>query len=172
MRSGLPGSRRTDSEGLPVPQSRAMGASAARMAKRSGHAESVGHDARRERPAMGRWQPRACATPGARKANCPHDLAAVRAVLERFRRYLLSHFWHYHRLWKLNYRVRDGNGCDLPDMFTGNCCLAVAAAAVMPRRSGDCAVVVVIGCSIAGRRLMQASTRYEWSSIRPLVPVG
>ena len=35
------------------------------------------------------------------------------------RRYLLSHFWHYHRLGKLNYRVRDGNGCDLSDIVTG-----------------------------------------------------
>ena len=47
------------SEGLPVPRSRAMGASAARMAKRSGHAESGGHDGHRERPAMGHWRPRA-----------------------------------------------------------------------------------------------------------------
>ena len=36
-----------------------MGASAARMAKRSGHAVSVGQDARRERPATGHWQARA-----------------------------------------------------------------------------------------------------------------
>jgi hypothetical protein len=33
------------SEGLPVPESRAMEASEARMAKRSGHAESVRQDA-------------------------------------------------------------------------------------------------------------------------------
>ncbi len=26
---------------------------------------------------------------------------------------------HYHRLGKLNYRVRDGNGCDLYDMVAG-----------------------------------------------------
>ena len=26
---------------------------------------------------------------------------------------------HYHRLWKLNGRVRNGNECDLPDMVTG-----------------------------------------------------
>ena len=38
---------------------------------------------------------------------------------KKIRRYLLSRLWHYHRLWKLNYRVRDGNGCDLPDMVTG-----------------------------------------------------
>jgi len=36
-----------------------MGASAATMAKRRGHAVSVGHDARRERPATGHGQPRA-----------------------------------------------------------------------------------------------------------------
>ena len=32
------------------------------MAKRSGHAESGGQDARRECPAMGHWQPRARVT--------------------------------------------------------------------------------------------------------------
>ena len=47
------------SSGLPVPRSRAMGASEATMAKRRGHAESVGQDARRERPAQGHGQPRA-----------------------------------------------------------------------------------------------------------------
>ena len=35
------------------------------------------------------------------------------------RRYLLSRFGHYHRLGKLNGRVRYGNGCDLSDMVTG-----------------------------------------------------
>ncbi len=49
----------------------------------------------------------------------PARLLAVRGGRRKFRRYLLSRFWHYHRLWKLNYRVRDGNGCDLPDMVTG-----------------------------------------------------
>ena len=39
----------------------AMEASGARMAKRSGHAVSVGQDARRERPAMGHGQSRAAA---------------------------------------------------------------------------------------------------------------
>lgn len=29
---------------------------------------------------------------------------------------------HYHRLWKLNYRVRNGNGCILPDILTGATC--------------------------------------------------
>jgi len=47
------------SSGLPVPRSRAMGASEATMAKRRGHAESVGQDARSERPAQGHGQPRA-----------------------------------------------------------------------------------------------------------------
>ena len=35
------------------------------------------------------------------------------------RRYLLSRFWHYHRLKVLNFCVRDGNRCDHFDMFTG-----------------------------------------------------
>ena len=39
--------------------------------------------------------------------------------MNEIRRYLLSHFWHYHRLRKLNYRVRNGNGCGLSDMVTG-----------------------------------------------------
>ena len=39
--------------------------------------------------------------------------------VNKIRRHLLSHFWHYHRLGKLNYRVRDGNGCGLSDMVTG-----------------------------------------------------
>ena len=38
---------------------------------------------------------------------------------EKIRQHLLSHFWYYHRLRKLNYRVRNGNGCDLSDMVTG-----------------------------------------------------
>jgi hypothetical protein len=36
------------------------------------------------------------------------------------RRYLLSHFWYYHRLEKLNGRVRYGNACGLSDMVTGS----------------------------------------------------
>ena len=36
------------------------------------------------------------------------------------RQYLLSPFVDYHRLRKLNFRVRDGNGCDLSDMTTGS----------------------------------------------------
>ena len=35
------------------------------------------------------------------------------------RQHLLSHFWYYHRLRKLNYRVRNGNGCGLSNMVTG-----------------------------------------------------
>jgi hypothetical protein len=45
------------SEGLPVPESRAMEASEARMAKRSGHAVSRGLEGRGERPAMGMGSP-------------------------------------------------------------------------------------------------------------------
>ena len=60
------------------------------------------------------------ACPTGEKQTGPHGWLAVRACVVKFRRYLLSRLWHYHRLWKLNYRVRDGNGCDLPDMFTGN----------------------------------------------------
>ena len=82
-----------------------------------------------ERPATGYGEPEAgvlrAATRGKRNAcptkqTGPHGWLAVRACVVKFRRYLLSRLWHYHRLWKLNYRVRDGNGCDLPDMFTGN----------------------------------------------------
>jgi hypothetical protein len=50
-------------EGLPVPVSRAMGASEARMAKRSGHAVSRGLEGRDERPAMGMGSPERRATP-------------------------------------------------------------------------------------------------------------
>ena len=35
------------------------------------------------------------------------------------RRYLLSRFWHYHRLVALNYCVRDGNRCDHYDIAAG-----------------------------------------------------
>ena len=35
------------------------------------------------------------------------------------RRNLLSRFWHYHRLGKLNCCVRDGNRCVLSDLITG-----------------------------------------------------
>ena len=84
----------------------------------------------------------------------------------KFRRYLLSHFWYYHRLWKLNYRVRDGNGCDLSDMFTGK------FPYMPPRRH----VVRGRGNWHAPSQLLTTvsfrSTRYEWSSIRPLVPVS
>jgi hypothetical protein len=44
--------------GCTCPESRAMGASAARMVKRSGHAVSRGQDGRGERPATGHGQPR------------------------------------------------------------------------------------------------------------------
>ena len=72
------------------------------------------------------------------KSNWPARLLAVRASVIKIRRYLLSHFWYYHRLWKLNYRVRDGNGCDLPDMFTGYSvatAFAVACVVVVGRNS-------------------------------------
>ena len=39
--------------------------------------------------------------------------------MDEIRRHLLSHFGYYHRLGKLNYRVRDGNGCGLSDKVTG-----------------------------------------------------
>jgi hypothetical protein len=45
-------------EGCPCPEGRAMGASEARMAKRSGHAVSIGPEGRSERPALGAWAPR------------------------------------------------------------------------------------------------------------------
>ena len=45
------------SEGLPVPESRAVGASGATMAERSGHAVNGGLEGRRERPATGMGSP-------------------------------------------------------------------------------------------------------------------
>ena len=42
---------------------------------------------------------------------------AVRVI--KIRRYLLSRFWHYHRLAVLNFCVRDGNRCDHYDIVTG-----------------------------------------------------
>ena len=39
--------------------------------------------------------------------------------VEKIRQHLLSHLQYYHRLRKLNYRVRDGNGCGLSDMVAG-----------------------------------------------------
>jgi len=70
------------SEGLPVPRRRALGASAARMAKRSGQAASGGHDGHRERPAMGHWQPRATqdADSSVPHAPCRTGLAIVASV--------------------------------------------------------------------------------------------
>ena len=111
------------------------------MPERSGHAVSggPGGPTRTSEDMAGAPPP----SPKIAQKNCPHDLAAVRAVLERFRQYLLSHFWHYHRLWKLNYRVRDGNGCDLPDMFTGNTVTPPKRRKVVPPLSRR--KVVVIG---------------------------
>jgi len=47
------------SEGLPVPRELGSAASEATMAKRGQHRESVGQDARSERPTTGHGQPRA-----------------------------------------------------------------------------------------------------------------
>jgi len=60
-------------EGVPVPREPALAASEDRMSKRSRHGVSEGHDARRERPAMGHGQPRAA----------PEDPQAVRGILGR-----------------------------------------------------------------------------------------
>ena len=60
---------------------------------------------------------------------------------KQIRRYLLSHFWHYHRLGKLNYCVRDGNRCDLSDMVAGK---------KRAGRSGPAALVV--GCCEVSRQ--------------------
>ena len=54
--------RRALGEGLPVPESRAMGASGGRMPKRRGHAVSGCHDGIRERPATGTGSPERRAT--------------------------------------------------------------------------------------------------------------
>ena len=72
-----------------------------------------------------------------RSTKTARTAEAVRAE-RKIRRYLLSRFGHYHRLWKLNYRVRDGNGCDLPDMVTGKY-------RVRRRRAATKKGVVVIG---------------------------
>ena len=42
------------------------------------------------------------------------------------------------------------------------------------RRSGECTVVVVVACFLSEARIQRAfaSTGYEWSSVRPLVPVS
>jgi hypothetical protein len=56
---------------------------------------------------------------GGKKARTPEVLEAPGALCELIRQHLLSHFWYYHRLRKLNYRVRNGNGCDLSDMVAG-----------------------------------------------------
>ena len=110
--------RNITSRSMPIPRPPA-GGMPWRRADASERAEARRAEVNVRRRGMGTPDPRE--KPGwTAIADCPHGLAAVRAVLERFRRYLLSHLWHYHRLWKLNYRVRDGNGCDLPDMFTGN----------------------------------------------------
>src|SRR5688572_7251708 len=56
-------------------------------------------------------------SPRAKKAPRGFRLAGLFCVL--IRQHLLSRFWHYHRLEKLNYRVRNGNGCGLFNMVTG-----------------------------------------------------
>ena len=61
-----------------------MGASAARMAKRSGHAVSEGQDALRERPATGYWQPRTVANttrPGSRRAPVRYHGSSIRPTI-------------------------------------------------------------------------------------------
>ncbi len=52
-------------------------------------------------------------------AKKPRGLRAARGALKKIRQHLLSHFGYYHRPWKLNGRVRNGNGCGLPGMVTG-----------------------------------------------------
>jgi len=63
------------SEGLPVPRRRALEASAARMAKRSGQAASDGHDGHRERPATEYGEPEAGGPP--RKTSAGADVLRV-----------------------------------------------------------------------------------------------
>ena len=71
--TGGRGTEERHSEGLPEPGSRRCWPSEARMAKRGRHRVSAGQDARSERPATGRGQPRAI--PPAHKKTDP---AAVR----------------------------------------------------------------------------------------------
>jgi len=62
-----------------VPESRAMGASEARMAKRSGHAVSGCHDGIRERPATGMGSPeQAVAQEGTQVDNLCYEGEAER----------------------------------------------------------------------------------------------
>lgn len=104
-------------------------------------------------------------------------------LVNEIRRHLLSHFGYYHRLGKLNYRVRDGNGCGLSEMVTGK----KQAAPVRRRllglclkweRSGEQA-----GMPASRRRsrppgglgilhALWRSVEYMWPSIRPLVSVS
>jgi hypothetical protein len=67
----------------------------------------------------------------AQQKNPRRPVRDWRGFLKNSRRYLLSRFGHYHRLRKLNGRVRNGNGCDLSDNVTGRS----AAGLFAPRRS-------------------------------------
>ena len=69
--------RGSTSEGLPLQVEPALLASAARMAERSQHRVSGGHDARSERPATGYGQPLA-SRPFA-KTNRPGSAGPIRA---------------------------------------------------------------------------------------------
>ncbi len=91
--------------------------------------------------------------------SCPKNISprgsrTLGGFVNEIRRHLLSHFWYYHRLRKLNYRVRNGNGCGLSDMVTGKERAAQLRRAGPLRRGmglmghGDLAI-----CSLAHRPL-------------------
>ena len=56
---------------------------------------------------------------GPKRTKNPRGLLTAGVFLDKIRQHLLSHFWYYHRLGKLNDRVRDGNGCGLSEIVTG-----------------------------------------------------
>ena len=109
------------------------------------------------------------------------------------RRYLLSHFQDYHRLEKLNCRVRDGNGCFLLDMVAGRsvggrsgpaalggcfhrwlaASLALPARrATIAQRAGGSERTALHDANGSVASKTRESFGYKWPSIRPLVPVS
>jgi hypothetical protein len=155
-RAGLANQRRQDAGAQFAWSERRQDAGASVRRDGTGHPERAGRETiRSRRDRATRWPPRDRPI----KNHTPHGVLAVRGGRRKFRRYLLSRFGHYHRLWKLNCRVRDGNGCDLPDMVTGKF-------PYVPLSRHEYGVVVI------GMDSLFASPRYEWSSNRPLVPVS
>ncbi len=98
--------------------------------------------------------------------------------MEQIRQRLLSHFQYYHRLWKLNYRVRDENGCGLPDIVAGkgraahiSAPTAQVVARVTRQRSALSSRFFTDHCPLTTDHYFR-SIGYMRPSIRPLVPVS